>query len=117
MRIAAEYLVAKNAVIAATGATEALLHVHAGMLVLFLARIVTRRSLATLTPFLVVLAAAMLNELFDRANHGSWRLWNSTFDVINTIFWPLVLMIGLRVRAIRPYRPCLRGGEEDAPAG
>jgi hypothetical protein len=37
-----------------TGASDSLLHVHGGMAVLLLARIVTGRSLATPIPFLTV---------------------------------------------------------------
>ncbi|MDT7527403.1 hypothetical protein OVY29_01810 [Sphingopyxis sp. SE2] len=53
-----------------TGASDSLLHVHGGMVVLFLARIVTRRSLATWAPFLFVLAAAVAKEAADRVAHG-----------------------------------------------
>ena len=87
-----------------TGASDSLLHVHGGMIVLFLARIVTRRSLATWTPFLCVLAAALAKEGADRLAHGSWRMPDSAFDILNTIFWPLVLMIGLRWRRAHPHR-------------
>ncbi|GAO77855.1 MULTISPECIES: hypothetical protein [unclassified Sphingopyxis] len=85
-----------------TGASDSLLHVHGGMVVLFLARIVTRRSLATWTPFLFVLAAAIAKEVADRIAHGAWRMPDSAFDVLNTIFWPFVLMVGLRWRRARP---------------
>ena len=85
-----------------TGASDSLLHVHGGMVILFLARIVTRRSLATWTPFLLVLAAAIAKEVADRIAHGAWRMPDSAFDVLNTIFWPFVLMIGLRWRRARP---------------
>ena len=87
-----------------TGASDSLLHVHAGMVILFLARIVTRRSLATWTPFLVVLAAAIAKEVADRVAHGSWRMQDSGMDVLNTIFWPFVLMVGLRWRRARPEK-------------
>ncbi len=87
-----------------TGASDSLLHVHGGMVVLFLARIVTRRSLATWTPFLCVLAAAIAKEVADRIAHGAWRMPDSAFDILNSIFWPLVLMIGLRWRRARPAR-------------
>lgn len=85
-----------------TGASDSLLHLHGGLVILFLARVVTRRSLATWTPFLFVLAAALLKELADRLVHGSWRMPDTAFDIINTIFWPLVLMIGLRWRRAHP---------------
>lgn len=84
-----------------TGASDSLLHVHAGMAVLLTARIVTRRSLATPIPFLVVCAAELANEILDRINHGSWRWWDTSQDVVNTLFWPLVLMVGLRMTRIR----------------
>ncbi|OWQ99980.1 hypothetical protein [Sphingopyxis witflariensis] len=84
-----------------TGASDSLLHVHAGMAVMFLARLVTRRSLATWTPFLAVLAAALAKEIVDRAAHGAWRMPDTMFDIINTIFWPFVLMVGLRWRRAR----------------
>lgn len=87
-----------------TGASDSLLHVHAGMAVLLIARIVTRRSLATPIPFLMVLLAALLNEVFDRINHGEWRWQDTGLDLLNTAFWPFVLMIGLRVRRSREAR-------------
>ena len=84
-----------------TGASDSLLHVHAGLAVLFAARILTGRSLATPIPFLAVLAAALVNELIDRINHGSWQWWDTGLDMLNTLFWPFVLMVGLRVRRLR----------------
>ena len=84
-----------------TGASDSLLHVHAGLAVLFLARLVTRRSLATPVPFLVVCAAEFANELLDRLAFGAWRLEDTFLDVANTLFWPLVLMVGLRWRRAR----------------
>lgn len=88
-----------------TGASESLLHVHAGLAVLFLARIVTRKSLATSVPFLVVCAAELANEVMDRLSHGSWRLQDTGLDIINTLFWPFVLMVGLRFRRARDQAP------------
>lgn len=84
-----------------TGASDSLLHVHAGMAVLLLARLVTGKSLATPVPFLVVCAFALGNEVLDRVNHGRWDLWDAALDVVNTLFWPLVLMVGLRIRRSR----------------
>jgi uncharacterized membrane protein YcaP (DUF421 family) len=86
---------------AETGASDSLIHVHAGMAVLLLARVVTRRSLATWTPFLVVVVAALANEANDRLVNGAWLIPDSIYDLINTLFWPFVLMIGLRLRRAR----------------
>lgn len=87
-----------------TGASDSLAHVHGGMAILILARIITRRSLATWVPFLFVLAAALLKEIADRIAHGVWRMPDSVFDIINTIFWPGILMMGLRWRRAHPER-------------
>jgi lipoprotein signal peptidase len=81
-----------------TGASDSLLHVHAGLVILFLARIFTRRSLATPVPFILVCVAAVANEVMDRLSYGSWRVGDSLLDLVNTLFWPLALMIGLRLR-------------------
>ena len=91
-----------------TGASDSLLHVHGGMVILFLARVATRRSLATWTPFLFVLAAAIAKEVADRIAHGTWRMPDSALDLVNTIFWPFVLMVGLRWR---------RAHTDPSPAG
>jgi hypothetical protein len=88
-----------------TGASDALLHVHAGLAILFLARIVTRRSLATPIPFLVVVVAELGNEVMDRLSYGSWRIQDTGLDIVNTLFWPFVLMVGLRIRRAREPAP------------
>jgi hypothetical protein len=87
-----------------TGASDALLHVHAGMAVLLAARLITGRSLATPIPFAVVCVAEFANEILDRINNGSWLWLDTGLDVVNTLVWPLVLMIGLRVRRSREGR-------------
>ena len=106
MNIAQLYEALTTALSDETGASDSLLHVHAGMAVLILARIATGRSLATPVPLLVVLAAAQLNEVFDRINHGQWRWQDTSLDMLNTLFWPFVLMTGLRVRrSLEARRP------------
>jgi hypothetical protein len=84
-----------------TGATDSLLHVHAGMAVLLIARVLTRRSLATPVPFLAVCVAEAANEIMDRLSYGAWRWDDTMWDVLNTLFWPFVLMVGLRLRRVR----------------
>ena len=93
-----------------TGASDALLHVHAGMAVLLIARIVTGRSLATPVPLMVVLVAAVANEILDRISHGIWRPLDTSLDLVNTLFWPFVLMIGLRARRSRELKRAARQG-------
>ena len=87
-----------------TGRRTRLLHVHAGIAVLLVARLVTRRSLATPVPFAVVCLAELANEIADWMSHGSWRWHDTGLDVVNTLFWPFVLLVGLRVRRARDGR-------------
>jgi hypothetical protein len=87
-----------------TGASDSLLHVHAGLAVLLAARVVTRKSLATPVPFVIVCFAELTNEILDRINHGSWLWRDTSLDVLNTLFWPFVLMVGLRTRKLREAR-------------
>jgi hypothetical protein len=98
-----------------TGASDSLLHVHAGLAVLFLARLITRRSLATPIPFLVVVVAEAANEVMDRLSYGSWRWADTSLDFVNTLFWPFVLMVGLKWRRVHEITPAQ--APPPAPAG
>ena len=49
-----------------TGQSDTVLHIHAGMAVLVLARVLTGRSLGTFIPFVFVVAAEVGNEVLDR---------------------------------------------------
>lgn len=109
-----------------TGAPDTILHIHAGMAVLLVVRIVTGRSLATPWPLLGVYLAETANEVIDFFIHG--RVMPDTFsDFANTVFWPTVLFVGLRVRRARtaggdgaaagasPNRADLRSSAEPPP--
>jgi hypothetical protein len=91
-------------VAATTGASDSLLHVHAGLAVMLLARMVLGRSLATPIPFAVVCVAEAGNEILDRLSNGQWLWADTAFDVLNTLYWPFVLMVGLRLRGARQGR-------------
>ncbi|HET9510173.1 MAG TPA: hypothetical protein VFO80_03405 [Sphingomonas sp.] len=83
-----------------TGLPDTLLHIHAGMAVLMVARLVTRRSFGTFIPFAAVVLAEGANEVLDRINFGAWR-WDDTLsDIGNTLFWPLVISLGVRLRPL-----------------
>ncbi|UZK67706.1 hypothetical protein [Sphingomonas sp. M1-B02] len=47
------------------GASDAMLHIHAGMAVLLLARVISGRSLATPVPLAIVYLAEAANEIMD----------------------------------------------------
>ena len=87
-----------------TGAPDTVLHIHAGMAVLLFVRVVTGRSLATPMPFVAVYLAEFCKDINERGKHGQW-MPDTTSDVLNTVFWPTVLFIGLRIRRARLEHP------------
>ena len=80
-----------------TGLSDAILHLHAGLAVLLLTRAITGRSLATFIPFWAVVVAEGGNETLDYLHYG--LRWADTLsDIGNTLFWPLVISLAVRVR-------------------
>lgn len=85
----------------ATGMPDRMLHLYAGLGLFMLGHLVTRRSSAAL---LLVLVAEGGNEVMDRLYFGSWR-WDDTVpDIVQTVFWPLMLALFLRVVRFRATR-------------
>ena len=89
-----------------TGLPDAILHIHAGLAILLAVRLVTRRSLGTFLPFAAVVLAEGANEVLDYLAYGL-RLEDTVSDVVNTLFWPFVLSLGVR---LRPLRVAEQGG-------
>lgn len=83
-----------------TGLPDTILHIHAGMIILILARAISARSLGSLFPISCVVAAELLNEIMDRLHYGSWRWPDTIGDVVNTLFWPAVICIAVRLRPL-----------------
>ncbi len=83
-----------------TGLPDAILHIHAGLAVLLLARLITGKSLASFIPFAFVLLAEFGNELMDYLNYG-WRPADTYSDLANTFFWPFVISLSVKLRPLR----------------
>jgi hypothetical protein len=83
-----------------TGLPDTVLHIHAGLAVLMLARVATGRSLGTFVPLSVVAVAELGNEVMDRITYGSWRWADTLSDIAHTLFWPAVICIGVRLRPL-----------------
>lgn len=92
------YALFKEAIQQDTGLANAMLHIHAGLLILLLARVISGRSLGSFVPLSAVILLELLNELIDRINHGSWRWSDTAGDIINTLFWPTVLTLAVWLR-------------------
>lgn len=87
-----------------TGLPDTILHIHAGMAVLMISRLLTRRSLGSFVPWSLVVLAEGFNEVMDRLQFGSWRWDDTTSDILNTLFWPTVICLGIRMRPMLLHR-------------
>lgn len=90
-----------------TGLPDAMLHIHAGMAVLLLTRLLTGRSLGTFIPFAAVVLAEGGNETLDYLFYG-WRPADTFADIGNTLFWPFVISLAVKLRPM-PVRDQRRG--------
>lgn len=83
-----------------TGLPDSILHIHAGLAILLITRVLTGRSLGTFIPFAAVFVAELGNELMDFLVYG--MRWGDTLsDLVNTYFWPLVISLAVRWRPMR----------------
>jgi hypothetical protein len=93
-------IAAKAAFSGATGLSSDACHVHVGLIVFLIAALLDRRSRSAVWPWLVCLAFTAAGELVDRADDlhriGIWRWWESRHDVLNTMFWPTILLLVAR---------------------
>lgn len=80
--------------------SDTVLHIHGGMIILIAVRVATGRSLATPWPLLVVVVAAFAKELADYLAYDRIKP-DSLSDIVNTVLWPFVLFVGLRIRRAR----------------
>lgn len=89
-----------------TGLPDSILHIHAGMIVLLVARVLSGRSLGSFIPFAFVVVAEFGNEFLDYLNFG-WRTADTLTDLANTFFWPFVISLCVRLRPMtaRDFRP------------
>ena len=72
-------------------------HLHAGLLIWLAASLILRVPLRDLRPLLVLAAAEAANEGADRYFHVSWRWPDTIGDIVMTMFWPIVIMVLLRL--------------------
>ena len=86
-----------------TGLPDPILHIHAGLAVLLAARLLTGRPLGTFVPFAFVVAAEGANEVLDYLNQGL-NVTDTLSDIANTLVWPFLLSLGLRLRPPRTGR-------------
>lgn len=82
------------------GVTKDALHIHIGLAIFLGVALVFRRSLASWIPWLALLAFELVNELMDifHIHEGviGFEVGDSMKDVLNTMFWPTVVLIAAR---------------------
>lgn len=87
------YVEAKQGLGEELGASEALLHVHVGLLLFVVTALLLRRRMASLLPISVVAVLALANELVDWFGPSPAPPWRAAIDFLNTVLWPLVLFL------------------------
>jgi hypothetical protein len=85
--------------------TKDAMHIYIGLSVLLLWVLFRRRSLGLLKNLIPVLIVAILMEGFDLrddyASFGHFRWSASLHDILNTLFWPALLILLFRFRLIK----------------
>jgi hypothetical protein len=106
------FQVAKNILVYVTGLSRDSLHIYVGLCIFLGVALIWRLSLASSKPWWCALLAAAGGELLDCRDDlrqlGYWRVHDSLHDLINTMFWPSVLLLLAR-------RTSLLGRHQETP--
>lgn len=86
----------KLTVVEATGLSRDALHIYVGLTIFLLAAVVFRKTLRSVIPLLVIFLVAVFGELLDMrddiSTFGYWHWRASLHDLMNTLFWPVILL-------------------------
>ena len=105
MTLTEVYATSKAELSTLTGASEDLLHLHAGLLILFVTALLIKRRLRSRVPIAMVWVFALANEAVDLLSPGaSASRWEPVADLANTIFWPTLLFLLANRRGV-PEHP------------
>lgn len=104
----------KQDIVGLTGLTRDALHVHIG-LGLMLAAAALLKGRHVLRAWLFVLTAELLNEAtelsgaFPDPSEGDWS--GSLHDIANTMFWPTLVLVAVRLGLVRLFPAASSKGE------
>jgi hypothetical protein len=88
----AHYSEAKTTLAKVFGATEDLLHLHAGLIIFFAAALFFKRRMRSRVPCALVYIFAIANEMIDAMSPGSAvSALEPAVDILNTVLWPTLL--------------------------
>ena len=87
----------KHLIVLTVGLSRDALHIYVGLAVLLVMALALRRQLSSLLPLSIVFFVALLGEIVDIRDDlltvGYWRLGASLHDLVNTVFWPTVIVM------------------------
>ena len=87
------------------GISKDALHIHLGLAIFAILILVLRRSPGSPIPWLGVLAFELVNEAMDifhwHEGTCSFEIGDSFKDLVSTMFWPTIIMLGVRLKALR----------------
>lgn len=78
--------------VAESGMTRPMLHVHAGMAIYLGMQLALRTRRGSTLAWLAVFQVALFNEAMNRLYHGSWRWADTGEDLMLTLFWPTICL-------------------------
>jgi len=87
---------------------DKILHLHIGLAIWCLSALITRRSLRSRLPLILILIPEFINEGIDYIIGDNWSFQDTIMDVLSTMTWPVLLFILInyqyRKRIIRRTR-------------
>src|SRR3569832_603480 len=90
----------KMAVSSTVGLSYDGLHVYVSLMVFFMAARILNKPLHSPMPWLAVLLIAIAGEVLDRRDDFNqlhhWRWEASLHDIVNTLFWPSIILLMAR---------------------
>jgi len=60
-------------------------------MLIWIVGVVVAGDIGAIWPLAVAIAAELANETLDRVRTGSWRIADTTQDIVNSVLWPVVL--------------------------
>lgn len=87
----------KLAILGAAGLSKDALHIYVGLLVYVFVAVVFVKSIKSVWPWIAAALVAVAGECLDMRDdiesYGHWRYWASGHNILNTLFWPTVLLL------------------------
>lgn len=97
----------KNMVAPPGESARSILHIHFGIALYILFRLLSRRRLGPIWALIGVMVLEGINETLDLAATWpvlqAWQIRDTTQDILNTLLWPVVLCL-LTLWQARPRR-------------